>query len=382
MISLIQKIFRPKLENMNTIRISQTNLLYNIWYLQGLKPNDAMFPILKSNAYGHWLKEVVRILNQINVPYLVIDSLPEYFIARKHTSKHFLLIGETNPTNYTKINRNKVAITIYNISAIQYLLDTGKKFKIHIFLNTGMNREWIDEHDLGKFLEIVKKHKNWHLITIEWVMSHLASSEDIDPSVTNLQIANFKTMYQTITEYWYKIKRRHIGNSGAIFTVEDKFFNSWRTWLAFYGYNPLANNHAKFELANKLKPALEVYSSIVSVHDLEIWQWVSYNHTRTTHTNTKVVSIPFGYKEWLPRSASNAVSFAYKGQEIKQVWNICMNLCSAEIGNIEAKIWDEIQLVSSDPQSSNSMQKLAKVSSTIVRECLIRLDPSLHREIV
>lgn len=97
--------------------------------------------MLKSNAYGHGLKEMTQILEAVSVPYLIVDSLPEYFLARKYTKKKFLLLSETNPANYMKIHTKRVSIVVYTLSTLKYLLTLGKKFTIHLFLNTGMNRE-------------------------------------------------------------------------------------------------------------------------------------------------------------------------------------------------------------------------------------------------
>ncbi|MBO4516865.1 alanine racemase [bacterium] len=51
-----------------------------------------MFPVLKSNAYGHGLELVTKILNKTDAPYLVVDSFPEYQIVKKYSNKNILLL--------------------------------------------------------------------------------------------------------------------------------------------------------------------------------------------------------------------------------------------------------------------------------------------------
>ncbi|MBU0627386.1 alanine racemase [Patescibacteria group bacterium] len=51
-----------------------------------------MFPVLKSNAYGHGLEQVAKILNKTCAEYLVVDSYPEYVIAKKCSNKPILIL--------------------------------------------------------------------------------------------------------------------------------------------------------------------------------------------------------------------------------------------------------------------------------------------------
>jgi alanine racemase len=92
MFDLLKMLWSPRLSPMNTIRIRKSSILYNLEYLQSLQPASAVFPVLKSNAYGHGLKQMVKILRNADVPYLVVDSYPEYQIVKKYSKHHILVI--------------------------------------------------------------------------------------------------------------------------------------------------------------------------------------------------------------------------------------------------------------------------------------------------
>jgi alanine racemase len=126
---------------MNRVVIHKKNILHNYEYLQSLRPQASIFPVLKSNAYGHGLVEMAKIMNDTDAPYLVIDSIPEYFQAREYTKKRFLLLGETLPHNYKKLKADRVTFAVYNVLTLEYLLSFRRNFTVHFFLNTGMNRE-------------------------------------------------------------------------------------------------------------------------------------------------------------------------------------------------------------------------------------------------
>ncbi|MDR2416529.1 MAG: hypothetical protein LBD75_08300 [Candidatus Peribacteria bacterium] len=53
MLSFLKNLFKPKVAPMNIIHIDKKALLDNFVYLKTLKPQARLFPVVKSNAYGH-----------------------------------------------------------------------------------------------------------------------------------------------------------------------------------------------------------------------------------------------------------------------------------------------------------------------------------------
>jgi alanine racemase len=50
-------------------------------------------------------------------------------------------MGETLPVNYKEFDFKRTTFCVYNLETLQALVKLDKKIKIHLFLNTGMNRE-------------------------------------------------------------------------------------------------------------------------------------------------------------------------------------------------------------------------------------------------
>jgi alanine racemase len=109
---------------LNTITIKSSALLHNLAYLQSLQPGNAVFPVLKSNAYGHGLKEVSMILKDTNVPYICVDSFPEYQIVKDYAHKKSLILGETRPENYTTYDPRRATLAVYNIATLKTLIQS------------------------------------------------------------------------------------------------------------------------------------------------------------------------------------------------------------------------------------------------------------------
>ena len=373
----IKDWFKPNVEPMNRIYISKSALLHNYGYLQSLKPNADLFPVIKSNAYGHGIDNILNIYKWLPIKYIVVDSFPEYNIVRRHSKFNVLLLWETLPANYEKFNFKRTTFCVYNLETLQALVKLNKKIKIHLFLNTWMNREWIDADLLPNALEFLKNHDK---IKIEGVMSHLYSVNKLD---IERQVDAFKMMYQQILDYGHTPKYRHIWASAWLLKIQDDFFNAYRPWLALYGYNPLAEEDSDFDLWEKLQPALSLSSIITAINSVPYNEWVSYAPQRKQldKSDKITVTVPFGYAEWMPRSVREKIEISHEDGDLKQIGNVCMNL-SCYLWNEKVLIWDKVWLLRQDQKVSGSVTWWAKAAGTISYEILVHLDRGIRREIV
>ena len=267
---------------------------------------------------------------------------------------------------------------VYNKKTITTLGEIGKDINVHLFFNTGMNREGIQEDQLVDILEEIKKFPT---ITVEGVMSHLYSADEIEYDGIEEQIKKFRTMYYKLVDYGHAPTWRHIGNSAGIFKINDDFFNAFRPGISLYGYSPFASHAPLHKKAKPLKPALSVSSRVISTQIARPGEGVSYNHTYKPYDRELCATIPFGYGEGLPRAASGKLMMKCGRQWIKQIGTICMNLCTCK-SDAEVAIGDKVEIISNIPDAKNSMDQLAQASETIVYECLVRLDKSIRREII
>ena len=377
MFSFIKDWFKPNIEPMNHIYISRSNILYNYKYLQSLKPNADLFPVIKSNAYGHGIDQILQIYKWLPIKYIVVDSFPEYNIVMRHSKFNVLLLWETLPVNYEKFNFKRTTFCVYNLETLQVLAKLNKKLKVHLFLNTGMNREWIDADLLPNALEFLKDYPK---IEIEWVMSHLFSANKLD---IEKQVDAFKMMYQEILNYWHTPTYRHIWASIWLLKLQDDFFNAYRPWLALYGYNPLSEDDSDFDLWEKLQPALSLSSVIVAINSVPYNEWVSYDpQWKQLDKSDKItVTIPFGYAEWMPRSVREKIEISHEDGYLKQIGNVCMNL-SCYQWNEKVMIGDKVWLLEQNQTLENSVSWWAKAAGTISYEILVHLDRGIRREIV
>ncbi len=370
MLSRLKNLIKPDLKTLNTITISKQAILQNLHTLQKLQLNSAFFPVLKSNAYGHGILQMLEILKGQKFPYLTVDSYPEYQLIHKHSDFQVLLLWETLHENYRFFDFKRTAFAVSTLATSEYLAHLKKKIRIHLFLNTWMNREGLQMGALPAVLDCLKANPQ---LELEGVMSHLHSADQRNHESIAMQIQQFKTMFSLIEEAGFAPKRKHIGASAGIFQLQDPFFTAFRPGLAIYGYSPLSDKKESW-----LQPALSLHSTITSLQTLALGDGVSYNHQRKAQTPCRVATIPFGYYEGRARSLAWKLTYRYQGAEFPQLGTICMNLSSC-LANETMQLGDAIELISPEKDASNSIESIAESAKTIPYEVLIRLEKGIRR---
>lgn len=380
MIEKIRKLIKPKYETLNKISIESSSIIYNYQILKSCQKDSYIFPVLKSNAYGHGLREVCKILNATDAPMIAIDSFPEAQIAYRYFKKRVLILGSMPPSAYSYCRLSRTDFCVYEKEALLALSKLGRA-RVHLFLNSGMNREGIQ--DMERFLSenkgLLKK------LEVVGLCSHLASADERS-LLNQKQLDRFFGALQALNESGYHPEYIHLGNSAAIFTLHDKRLTAFRSGLALYGYNPLSPDNPVNEEALKLKPALSLTSKIVSIQEVAAGESVSYNETYKVSNRTRVAAVPFGYYEGLSRSLSNNAAFICRKDNeeylLPVAGKVCMNLCCVDIKDYNISIGDQVEIFSSNPHNANSIINLSKAANQIPYEFLVKIQGNIRREII
>jgi alanine racemase len=380
MINKLKQLFKPKYCTLNILEIKKQAILDNYQLLQDNQPQAAIFPVLKSNAYGHGLKEICTILNDSAAPLVVVDSFPEAQIALRYFKKKILVLGEMPAKVYSYCDFKRSEFCIYNRESLEALANLGRA-KVHLFINSGMNREGIK--DIKKFLEDNKDLLS--KVEVSGFCSHLAASE-VNDGTTEKQLEKFLSDLEILKAAGYDPRWVHLGNSAAIFSLHNEKLTAFRSGLSLYGYNPFDKENTNFNKAESLKPALRLSSTVVSLQDIDAGDKVSYNGAYQADSKEKVAVIPFGYYEGLDRGLSNSASLVWeeagKRHYLKIAGKVCMNLCCLEINDLNVKIGDRIEIVSLNKEDLNSLENLAKISGRITYELLVGFQANIRKIIV
>jgi len=386
-INSLLKSFGEKIDTLNRVEISKSAIINNYQVYQQNNPNFCIFPVLKSNAYGHGLEQVVDILSDIKPEYICVDSYYEYLRIKSVNSRQkVLIIGYTKPNNYKLFDFKYLAITVYDLESLKVLGDLNQKINIHLKIDTGMNRQGIFVDELPKFLSELKKYQK---LNLEGVLSHFADADTPDSDYTLEQVKLFKNGLELVKKFGFSPKFIHIFNSAGGLSIDDTAFNSLRLGIGLYGYSPLLPNDLNFKKSKKLKPCLRLISTIAQTKNIKKGTKISYNLTYEAEKNEKIAIIPAGYYEGIDRRLSNIGNFSYNSPQnghiehkIPILGRVCMNLTVCDITNLSLKSGDELILIDNNQNSVNSVENIAKLCNTIPYVVTTKLAESIRRIVV
>jgi len=371
---------RRTYRTLNKITVSQSALQVNYAALQASHKEARICPVIKSNAYGHGLRETAGIFDALDAPFLAVDSLFEaYELYKEKVKTPILIMGYTDPENF-KVKRLPFHIAVFDLEVAKILNRYQPGCNIHIFVDTGINREGITLTDLPAFLVEIKKLKNLHVVGL---LSHFADADnDTSDVFVKKQIDQYKKALSLVEEYGFHPKWRHIANSAGAYKVHDEIFTMLRVGLASYGINPLTGKD-KHGQTITLTPALEFSSTLVQVKTVPKGEFVGYNCTHQTSRETILGLLPAGYNEGVDRRLSDKGYVKIRDKFFPIIGRVSMNMTAIDITELKnPQVGEKVVIYSADPADKNSIANAAQTAGTIAYDLLVRLAPSVKRIIV
>ncbi len=371
--------FERDFSTLNRIEVSRDAILHNYDLFQGLLPDFQIWPVLKANAYGHDIKTVSSIVKERDFEYVILDG---YFEALKvwEVSDHkVLLIGYMHPLNLKNIDFSKVALTVYDVDTIKALGQLKREVKIHLKVDTGMNRQGIEVSDVVSFIKEIQKHPH---IKLEGILSHFADADGENDRYTDIQKKRFSEVIGLVKNLSPETKYFHLGATAGSLKTKNMDANAVRLGFGLYGFNPLSKKDPLYQKLKDLKPALRFISKLINVKEISKGEKVSYNCTFEAPRDMKIGVLPLGYYEGLDRRLSNNGFVKYKGRFLPIIGRVCMNLTVVDLIDTGAEVWDEVEVISGISEDKNSIESIAKTCGTIPYEVLVKLSESVRRKAV
>lgn len=378
MISALKKLFGRTYQPLNKIEINALFLHHNYSLLSAVNPSIRIAPVLKSNAYGHGIVQVAKILDTLNAPFFCVDSIYEgYELLKAGIRTKILIMGYIDPENL-KVKKLPFSYAVYNKEQLKVIQKHQQGAGIHIKFDSGMHRLGVTVEELPGFLETLKL---CNFVTIEGFMSHFSESEHPNSDLSKLQLENFTKGLELVKQS-FNPPFIHFANSAGLLNHDKlnlgSLTNMARVGLALYGVDP-RNTKAN----TYLKPALRFSTKIVQIKKLKKGDRVGYNGTLSAKKDMTIASLPLGYYDAVDRRLSNKGIMLVNGQDCPIVGRVSMNITSIDISLVPNPfIGQEVLVYSNLPDDPNSIQKSAELCETIPYDILVHLAASTRREIV
>ena len=357
------------------VEINLDSIERNILELKKYAHNDAkILAVVKADAYGHGSVMITPTLLASGVYMLGVASIDEAMQLRENKiNAPILVLGAAPIWAFDWAAENDISLSLFlkeHIDACKIAYEkTGIKPKVHIKLDTGMNRIGVSHKDA---VDLIKEVQNSEYIDLKGIFTHFACAEDLDKTKQQIFIWN-----DIISKVNTEGLLLHCANTAALIAFPSINYNMARAGIGIYGLQPdLISDCTNIP---KLSPAMSLRARIVNIHTACKNSGVSYSHKYITDKETKIATIPVGYADGVSRGLSNKIYGILHGKKIKQIGNITMDQMMFDITGVDANEGDIITLLGQDGNENISINEWAKELNTINYELICRLKVRLSR---
>ncbi len=334
--------------------------------------------VVKADAYGHGSVKVAKALAD-KADYFAVAVIDEALELRESgINNPILILTYTSPFQFEELIENGFIPTVYSISDAKRLSDTavrlGKKVVIHIAVDTGMSR--IGLADTPESVEVIKTISELPMIEIEGIFSHFACADCADKTCAMSQKNRFDNFVDMVENAGIHIPLKHMNNSAG--TIDFDFtYDIVRLGIALYGLYP--SDEVDKSKVN-LTPAMEVYSHIIHIKDIEKGVSVGYGHTYTAPEKRTVATVCIGYADGFNRAFSNRGYVLINGKKAPIIGKVCMDQIMVDITGIEGvNVGDFAVIMGRSGDEIITAEKLGEMCDSFNYEIICTFMPRINR---
>ena len=261
-------------------------------------PDTEIRPVIKGNCYGYGLVPMAKLFEErchvslianaaryeavqlrqggVKCDILIIGGIPQH-----------LLHGAIEYDLQVPLFEAETAKRLNSLSA-----SAGKKTKVHIKLETGMNRLGVRPgEDLSRLLELVKSLENLEVVG---AYTHFATSTaDYNDPFALEQFARFKEGVAQIEDAGITLTYKHCCNSAAIAWFREAYGTHVRSCSSILGHMAMEDGREPIGL----EEPLEIGAYITNIHSVSPGETIGYSRFFKVEKPMKVATLSIGFAD-------------------------------------------------------------------------------------
>lgn len=347
-------------------------IAHNFHLAQQAAPDCRIIAVVKANAYGHGLEQVVRRLDVEHPAFFGVANAAEARqVQAAGCSTRPFLLGPNPPTERAEIAASGWGFTISSIEEADHFAslaaDAQRVLPVHLAVDTGMGREGFLPIELSEALAHLQGLPS---LRVDGVMSHMPVADE-DEVFSRAQAELFE---QCVREVALHAKPRyvHLAASAGLLRYKIPCANTVRPGLMLYGIAPV---HCAWE--KQLRPTLRLRAAVTLVRSLPAGHSISYGRCYVAPHPLRMATIGIGYADGWRRHLSGKKTHALiRGQLCPLLGRVTMDQVMADVSAAPGvQAGDMAELIG----PSLSVEQLAMQANTIPWDILTGLGPRLPR---
>jgi alanine racemase len=349
-------------------------------------PDCRVIATVKADAYGHGAEAVSRALAEEGCDFFAVSCIREALQVREYLGPEpdILILGYTPAEDAALLCRNGIIQTVFSADFAASLSREAERLKtagalpadaslrIHVKLDTGMNRLGFDASDAPRAAgEIAEVCALPHL-TAEGMFTHFACADvDRGEGKSALQHERFCLVADLLQKKGVCPPMLHCCNSAGALHMPQAYHNAVRAGVILYGMAPDGS------ILEDYRPVMTLKARVAHIHTLRAGESVSYGATFTAERDMRIATIPIGYGDGFVRRYAGASVRLPDGAYAPVTGRICMDQCMIAIGDSPVQPGDTVTVFGGD--DGTMLEELARRGETINYEIPCILTPRVPR---
>lgn len=378
------------LDDCGTLSISRASFAHNVtFYRKLLPPKAEISAVVKANAYGHGLPQMIELLVQNNIRWCSVFSIHEAVEVLEQAPS--LNVHVLCPVSFqagassaeipgiwrqilTLDAEKRLYLTIQSVRDAEQLNSLaqtmGREVRVHVQIDVGLTRQGCTVDLLPTLLRAVSSLPR---IKLSGVFAHFSHGEIPDSDVTVRQYDIFNTLSSPLRSQGIMA---HIHNSGGTLRTLPVDVDLVRLGIGLYGLQP------SIEYPNDaLQPIAELTAPVLALHVRPVGTGVGYGHEFVTGRPSRLAIIPVGYGDGYRRELGGRSAVEIGRHQYPVVGRVSMDQIVVDVTDGRVHEGDTATLISSNPRSNISMDHLARICRTIGYEMATGLGARLMRQL-
>jgi len=361
-------------------------IAHNVRTLAALAAPAQFCAVVKADGYGHGAIAVGQAALEAGADWLAVALIEEGAVLRKAgITAPILILSQPRLDDFDAAVHYDLRLAVYTPEGIEAACDAasaeGKVAKLHLKVNTGMNRVGAQPEDIKGLAERIAKRPE---VEFEALWTHCAVADEPDHGFTAEQLDRFDAVVRELDEAGLRPTMLHAANSAATIDHPRARMDLVRCGISIYGIAPSPALVDRLEL----RPAMRLGAEVSMVKRVRAGERISYGLRHEFSEATTVVTVPIGYADGVPRALATAgAEVLIHGRRCPIVGTVTMDQIMVDVGGLDVEVGDEVILIGAqvDPAGRGAdpveitADEWAEHLGTIAYEIICGIGPRVPR---
>lgn len=362
------------------IDLSSSALRHNFrQFRRRVGPGVGILPVVKANAYGHGLAQVITVLKKLPLYGLGVAYGQEALAIRAMGYRgRIVVLSNWQTAELSDLVNHHVEMVVWDFPSLaavgRLAARHNRQPKIHLKLDTGTSRIGFLPTELPLLRLSIQR---WRLRPVG-IFSHLANSEEQRSIRTIQQIKRFTTL---VNELSLRPGIRHLSCTASAIRYPQAHFGLIRPGIGIYGVWPSIENRT-WAASNipwfTLRPVLSWWTRLVQVKRVPAGTFIGYGSTRRVIKATRIGLVPIGYADGYDRRLSDLGRMHIHGRSCPVLGRVSMNLTAIDLGRLKVRAGQAVAVIAPQEQIID----WPSAAGVFSYELLSRLSPTINRRVV